>query len=130
MSYEVDVKVARIIGNLFAHPIRRDDLAPAIFQFHFSDDEAAILCGAFVDLPFELPVLDDVAGLFDERLDTKLVQHAIGIPRWYPILELITNRRGGLTLNRESRFTTGDANSDAPLWVDRKVSLYVQRAGP
>src|ERR1700724_2282608 len=126
MLYEIDIKVAGIIGNLFAHPIGRDDLPPVIFQFHFSDDEPPILCGEFVDLPFELPVLDDVAGLLDERLDTNAVQHAIGIPRWYLILELITNRRGGMTFNRESRFPTGHPNSDAPLWVNRKVSLHIQ----
>ena len=63
MRYEVAIKVVGITGNLFAHPIRRDDLQPVIFQFHFSDDEAPILCGAFVDLPFELPVLNDVTSL-------------------------------------------------------------------
>src|SRR5581483_7334370 len=66
LLHQIDIRIPRIAGDLFAYPARSGNVP--FRSFHFSDHKALVLGAKFIDLPGQIIMVDLVTRLFDDRL--------------------------------------------------------------
>jgi hypothetical protein len=123
MPGQVDIEVARLVGDFRAHPVRQRNRLTFFLELDLGDHQAGILALEFVDHPFSTVHRQVMSHLLDQRPLAEPLQHFRRVAPRNFVLVLGTSGAVLRPLSGEKGAVAHDAYPNRPVGRGAEIAL-------